>query len=51
MIIELSDMCNSANDNTLYSCGERLTEMKENLVSDTKNVRELSWMSHEVIRF
>ena len=24
---------NFANDNTLYSCGERLTEMKENLVS------------------
>ena len=36
MIIEQSDICNFADDNTLYSRGERLTEIKENLVSDTK---------------
>ena len=41
MIIEQSDICNSADDNTLYSCGERLTEIKENLVSDTKRI--LNW--------
>ena len=38
MIIEQSDICNFADDNTLYSCGERLTEIKENLVSDTKRI-------------
>ena len=41
MIIEQSDICNFADDNTLYSCGERLTEIKENLVSDTKSI--LNW--------
>ena len=41
MIIEQSDICNFADDNTLYSCGERLTEIKENLVSDTKRI--LNW--------
>ena len=38
MIIEQSDICNFADDNTLYSCGERLTGIKENLVSDTKSI-------------
>ena len=38
MIIEQSDICHFADDNTLYSCGERLTEIKENLVSDTKRI-------------
>ena len=38
MIIEQSDICNFADDNTLYSCGERLTDIKENLVSDTKRI-------------
>ena len=38
MIIEQSDICNFADDNTLYSCGERLTEMKENLICDTKSI-------------
>ena len=38
MIIEQSDICNFADGNTLYSCGERLTEIKENLVSDTKSI-------------
>ena len=28
MIIEESDICNFADDNSLYSCGERLTEIK-----------------------
>ena len=41
MIIEESDICNFADDNTLYSCGETLTEIKENLVSDTKSI--LNW--------
>ena len=35
MIIEQSDICNFADDNTLYSCGERLTEIKGNLIFDT----------------
>ena len=41
IIIEPSDICNFADGNTLYSCGERLTEIKENLVSDTKSI--LNW--------
>ena len=40
-MIEQSDICNFADDNTLYSCGERLNEIKENLVSDTKRI--LNW--------
>ena len=40
-IIEESDICNFADDNILYSCGKSLTEIKENLVSDTKNI--LKW--------
>ena len=41
MIIEQSDTSNFANDNTLYSCGERLTEIKENLIFDSKSI--LNW--------
>ena len=41
MIIEQSDIWNFADDNTSYSCGKRLTEIKENLVSDTKSI--LNW--------
>ena len=41
MIIEQLDICNFADDNTLYSRGERLTEIKENLVSDTKSILKL----------
>ena len=41
LIIEQSDICNFADDNTLYSRGERLTEIKENLVSETKSI--LNW--------
>ena len=41
MIIEQSDICNFADDNTLYSCGKSLTDIKENLVSDTKSI--LNW--------
>ena len=32
MITEQSDICNFADDNTLYSCGVWLTEVKENLI-------------------
>ena len=41
IIIEQSDICNFADDNTLYLCGERLTETKENLIFDTKSI--LNW--------
>ena len=41
MIIKQWDICNFADDNTLYSCGKRWTEIKENLVSDTKSI--LNW--------
>ena len=41
MIIEQSDICNFADDNTLYSCGKSLADIKENLVSDTKSI--LNW--------
>ena len=41
MIIEQSDICNFADDNNLYSCGKKLTEINENLLSDIKNV--LNW--------
>ena len=41
IIIEQSDICNFADDNTLYSCGERLTEIKKNLIFDTKRI--LNW--------
>ena len=37
MINEQSDICNFADDNTLYSSGKTLTEIKENLVSFTKS--------------
>ena len=42
MIIEQSDICNFADDNTLHSCGEWLTEIKENLIFDTKCI--LNWV-------
>ena len=41
MIIEQSDICNFGDDNTLHSCGRRLTEIKENLICDTKSI--LNW--------
>ena len=41
MMTEQSDICNFTDDNTLYSCGKRLTEIKENLASDTKGI--LNW--------
>ena len=41
MIIEQSHTCNLEDDNTLYSCGEWLTETKENLIFDTKGI--LNW--------
>ena len=36
VIIEQSDIFNFADGNNLYSCEEKLTEIKENLVFDTK---------------
>ena len=36
MIIDQLDIWNFADGNTLYSYGERLTEIKENLIFDTK---------------
>ena len=39
MIIEQSDIFNFANDKTLYSCGKSLTDIKENLASDTKRYK------------
>ena len=41
MIVEQSDFCNFADDNTLHSCWEWLAEIKENLVSGTKSI--LNW--------
>ena len=41
MIIKQSDIYNFADDNTLYSCGERLTEIKENLIFNRKCI--LNW--------
>ena len=41
MIIEQSDICNLPDNNTLYSCGKSLTDIKENLASDIKSI--LNW--------
>ena len=41
MIIDQSDICNFADNDTLHSCGEWLTEIKENLIFDTKSI--LNW--------
>ena len=41
MIIEQLDICNFADDNTLYSYGERLTEIKENRIFNAKSI--LNW--------
>ena len=38
MIIQQSDICNFTDDSTLYSCRKRLTEIKENLIWDTKSI-------------
>ena len=38
IIHEQSDICNFADDNAVYSCGKSLTDIKENLVSDTKGI-------------
>ena len=42
MIIEQLDICNFANDNTLFSCRKRLTKIKEDLIFDTKSI--LNWL-------
>ena len=41
MIIEQPDICNFADGNTLYSRRERLTEIKENLIFETKEYFKL----------
>ena len=41
MIIEQPDISNFADGNTLYSYGERLTEIKENLIFDTRKYFKL----------
>ena len=41
MIIKQSTIWNFADDNTLYSCGEKFTEIKKNLIFDTKSI--LNW--------
>ena len=41
--------CNFADDNTLYSCRERLTEIKENLIFDTKSI--LNWFRLNSVPF
>ena len=38
MIIEQSDICNFADDNTLSLCRRMLTEIKENLIFDTRSI-------------
>ena len=38
MIIEQSAICNFADDSPLYLCGEWLTEVKQNLIFDTKGI-------------
>ena len=38
IIIEQPDICNFSDDNTLHSCGEWLTKIKENLIFDTKSI-------------
>ena len=41
MIIEQSNFSNFAENNTLYSCGEKFTEVKTNLIFDPKRI--LNW--------
>ena len=36
MFIEKTEVCNSANDNTIYDCGEDLSNILENLKHDVK---------------
>ena len=41
MIIKQSHICNFVDDNTLCACGERLAEIKENLICDKKNIFQI----------
>ena len=50
MIIEQLDICNFADDNSLYSCGERLREIKENLVSDTKRTLKANFLESQPLK-
>ena len=36
--IEKLEICNSADDNTLYCCDRNLLRIKENLIFDIKNI-------------
>ena len=36
-----SETCNSADDNTMYSCGENVPKVKEDLICTMKNI--LKW--------
>ena len=42
MIIKQSDICNFVDDNTLCAHGERLTEIKENLICDKKSIFQIT---------
>ena len=39
--VEKSEICNFADDNTVYSCGKDLTKIKEDLIFTMKNI--LKW--------
>ena len=41
--------CNFADDNTFYSCGEKSTETKENLIFDVKSI--LNWFRLNSVHF
>ena len=40
--MEKSEICNFADDNTVYSCGKELAKIKEDLICTMKNV--LKWL-------
>ena len=40
--VEKSEICNFADDNTVYSCGKDLAKIKEDLICTMKNV--LKWL-------
>ena len=46
--IEKSEICNFADDNTLYSCDKNLLHIKENLTFDMKNI--LLWFRKNLLK-
>ena len=40
-LVEKSEICNFADDSTIYSCGKDLSKTKEDLICTTKNI--LKW--------